>query len=335
MTDKPRCRQISESWAPETLLVHGGTLRSPVRRDVRGAVPHPELRLRQRRAGRGALQGRGPRLHLLAASPTRPSRMFEERMRLLEGAGSRARHRHRHGRRHLGAAVLPQGRRSHRRGARACSAPAATSSRSCVRASASPARSSTAATSRPGSAPCAPTPRRSSSRRRPTRRSTSSTSPPCREIAHAAGALVVVDNVFATPLLQKPLEARRRRRRLFRHQAHRRPGPLPRRRRAGLAEVPQGPPAQLPAPDRPVAQPVQRLGDAQGPGDAAAARARAMRERPPRSPTIWPARRASRACCSAAAPTIRRRRSPSGRCGPRPGRDLRDRGRQGRRRSAS
>ena len=56
------------------------------------------------------------------------------------------------------------------------------------------------------SAPCAPTPRRSSSRRRPTRRSTWSTSPPSREIAHAAGALVVVDNVFATPLLQKPLK---------------------------------------------------------------------------------------------------------------------------------
>ena len=41
-------------------------------------------------------------------------------------------------------------------------------------------------------------------------------------------------------------EARRRRRRLFRHQAHRRPGPLPRRRRAGLAGLREGPPAQLP-----------------------------------------------------------------------------------------
>ena len=27
-----------------------------------------------------------------------------------------------------------------------------------------------------------------------------------RELAHAAGATVVVDNVFATPVLQKPLE---------------------------------------------------------------------------------------------------------------------------------
>ena len=55
-------------------------------------------------------------------------------------------------------------------------------------------------------------------------------------------------------------QARRRHRRLFRHQAHRRPGPLPRRRDAVLGEVPQGPPAHLPAPDRPGAEPVQRLG---------------------------------------------------------------------------
>ena len=49
------------------------------------------------------------------------------------------------------------------------------------------------------------------------------------EIAHEAGATLVVDNVFATPILQKPLAARRRLRRLFGDQTHRRPGPLPRR----------------------------------------------------------------------------------------------------------
>ena len=49
------------------------------------------------------------------------------------------------------------------------------------------------------------------------------------ELAHAAGAKVVVDNVFATPLLQR-CRARRRRGRLLRHQAHRRPGPGARRR---------------------------------------------------------------------------------------------------------
>ena len=41
--------------------------------------------------------------------------------------------------------------------------------------------------------------------RPPTRCSKSSISPAIARLAHAAGALVVVDNVFATPLLQKPL----------------------------------------------------------------------------------------------------------------------------------
>ena len=44
-----------------------------------------------------------------------------------------------------------------------------------------------------------------SSRRRPIRRSKSSTSKQSRDIAHEAGATLVVDNVFATPLYQSPL----------------------------------------------------------------------------------------------------------------------------------
>ena len=108
-------------------------------------------------------------------------------------------------------------------------------------------------------------------------------------------------------------QARRRHRRLFGHQAHRRPGPLPRRRGAVLGEVPQGPPAHLPAPDRTGAEPVQCLGAAQGPGDVAAARARAIRDggedRRPSRRAAGPAR-----CSTADAPTIRRRRSPGGRC---------------------
>ena len=39
-------------------------------------------------------------------------------------------------------------------------------------------------------------------------------------MAHAVGAKVVVDNVFATPIFQKPLELGRRCGGLFRHQAH-------------------------------------------------------------------------------------------------------------------
>ncbi len=80
-----------------------------------------------------------------------------------------------------------------------------------------------------------------SSKARPTRRSRCSTSQAIAEIAHAAGATLVVDNVFATPLYQKPARARRRLRGLFGDQAHRRPGPLPRRRHPGVGEIHPGP----------------------------------------------------------------------------------------------
>ncbi len=50
----------------------------------------------------------------------------------------------------------------------------------------------------------------STSRRRPTRSWTSPTSPPSRELAHARGALVAVDNTFLSPYLQRPARARAR-----------------------------------------------------------------------------------------------------------------------------
>ena len=43
------------------------------------------------------------------------------------------------------------------------------------------------------------------------------------DAAHAAGAMVVVDNTFATPYLQQPLDARRRRRPALDDQVPRRP----------------------------------------------------------------------------------------------------------------
>ncbi len=49
------------------------------------------------------------------------------------------------------------------------------------------------------------------------------------DVAHDGGALLVVDNTFATPYLQQPLGARRRRRRALDHEVPRRP--LRRRRR--------------------------------------------------------------------------------------------------------
>ena len=74
-----------------------------------------------------------------------------------------------------------------------------------------------------------------------------------------------------------PARARRRLRRLFGDQAHRRPGPLPRRRGARLGEVHPGQRAQPDPADRAVDLAVQRLGAAQGARDAERARAPADR----------------------------------------------------------
>ncbi len=79
--------------------------------------------------------------------------------------------------------------------------------------------------------------------------------------------VVVADNVFPTPVFQRCLAARRRRGDLLRHQAHRRPGPLPRRHRARPPRLHPRPARDLPQAHRRRAEPVQRLGDAEGPGD--------------------------------------------------------------------
>jgi O-succinylhomoserine sulfhydrylase len=56
-------------------------------------------------------------------------------------------------------------------------------------------------------------------------------------LAHGAGATVVVDNVFATPVFSDAIGLGRRRGDLFRDQAYRRAGPLPRRRDPRAREV--------------------------------------------------------------------------------------------------
>ncbi|WFR73640.1 O-succinylhomoserine sulfhydrylase [Prescottella defluvii] len=65
------------------------------------------------------------------------------------------------------------------------------------------------------------------------------------EMAHAAGAKVVLDNVFATPLLQRSLDLGAERHRVLGHQAHRRPGPRPRWRHPGPKDYIDGPVQQL------------------------------------------------------------------------------------------
>ena len=80
------------------------------------------------------------------------------------------------------------------------------------------------------------------------------------------------------PDLAEPAVARRRRRGLFRHQAHRRPGPLPRRHHPVVGSLHRRAHPQFHAPDRPVDVAVQRLGAVEGAGDAGGARARADRD---------------------------------------------------------
>ncbi len=101
---------------------------------------------------------------------------------------------------------------------------------------------------------------------------------------HAGGRQRVLD--AAVP---EAARARRRLRGLFRDQAHRRPGPLSRRRRARLGEVHPGSRADLDPPDRPVAFAVQRLGAAEGARDVGGARAPADRHRRDHRSRAFPA----------------------------------------------
>src|ERR1700730_6913209 len=84
-----------------------------IRRNVRGAVSHPRLCLRQRRAMRGAGQGRRPRLHLFALlqSDDFDVRAADDRARRRR---SRPLDRNRHGRGNDRGARPAEGRRSFR-----------------------------------------------------------------------------------------------------------------------------------------------------------------------------------------------------------------------------
>ena len=94
--------------------------------------------------------------------------------------------------------------------------------------------------------------------------------------------------------LAEPAGARRRCRGVFRDQAHRRPGPLPRRHHPVVGSVHRRTHPHLHAPDRPVDVAVQRLDPAEGAGDAGRPRARADRNRGARSPMRWRSIRKSR-----------------------------------------
>ena len=129
------------------------------------------------------------------------------------------------------------------------------------------------------------------------------------EIVHGAGATLVVDNVFATPLLQHPLKlgadcvvysATKH----IDGQGRVLGGVI-----LATREVHRRPHPQFPAPDRPLPLAVQRLDAAEVAGDPAGARrgADALRRKDRRLPQRSPGGRARRSI--PAAPIIRRRRS--------------------------
>ena len=93
------------------------------------------------------------------------------------------------------------------------------------------------------------------------------------KIAHAAGATLVVDNVFATPIWQSPLALGAD---VVVYSATKHidgQGPLPRRHHSGIGEIHSGQHPPVHPPDRSVDVAVQRLGAAQRVGDPASARA--------------------------------------------------------------
>ena len=225
---------------------------------LRGAVPHPKLRLSAAEAGRGALQERGLGfIYSRFANPT--VAMFEERMRLLEGAeAARATAT---GMAAVTAALLC----FLKAGDHLVAARALFGSCRYVVEDLCP-RFGIASTLIDG---------------RDTQAWAKAVRPNTKAFFFETPANPTLDLVDIAAVSRDRARGRRarggrqrvchappaetaaagrRRRRLFRDQAHRRPGPLPRRHRAGLGGLREGSPAQLPEAYRALAQSLQRLG---------------------------------------------------------------------------
>ena len=199
----------ARSFRPATQLVHGGGTRSPFGETSEALFLTQGYVFDSMEACEARFKGEDPGfVYSRYANPT--VAMFEERMAAARRRGGGARHGDRHGGGDGGADGAGQGRRSRRRRHARCSAPAATSSRIFCRVTASPRRSSTAPISTSGARRCGRTPRSFFWKARPIPGSTSTTSRRSPRSRMRAARTLVVDNVFATPILQKPLDARRR-----------------------------------------------------------------------------------------------------------------------------
>ena len=164
------------NWKPATQLVHVGHAAFPARRDVGSDLPDAGLCLRDGRGRRGALQGRRAGLHLFALRQSDSRHVRAAHVRAGR-CGGRARHGLGHGCRHGCGALQPQGRRSHRGGARAVRLLPLGNRDAGAEIRHRAQRWSTAPTSPIGKRRSGRKRRFSSSKARPTRRSKWSTSP--------------------------------------------------------------------------------------------------------------------------------------------------------------
>ena len=203
MTDKPQPTEAPQSWSPETQLVHGGTMRSAFAETSEAIFLTQSYVYDSAEQAEERFKSEAGFIYSRYANPT--VAMFEERMRLLEGAGAAR--------------------------ATATGMAAVTSSLLCFLKAGDHVVAGRALFGscryvvedlcpRFGIASTLVDGRDSGAWQKAVRPNTKAfffetpANPTLdlvdiaavSEIAHAAGALVVVDNVFATPILQKPLK---------------------------------------------------------------------------------------------------------------------------------
>ncbi len=152
------------------------------------------------------------------------------------------------------------------------------------------------------------------SRRRPTRCSRASTSRRSPRSPTHRGALVVVDNTFATPYLQQPLDARRRHRRALGHEVPRRPQRRGRRVRRRRRRRTRRPPAVHPERRRRGARRRSTATSCCAASRRSPSAWTATARTPARSSTCSSVTPPSTGCCTRSSPTTRATRRPPSRC---------------------
>ena len=201
----PRPVLAPEELRPETRLIHSGILRSQYGENAEALYLTQGFVYDEAETAEARFSGKEPGfVYSRYANPTLA--MFEQRMAAVEGRRGLPRHGDRHGGGHFFPPLFPEGGRSCRRSTRA------------VRIVPLGDRGFSAALRRTLHPRRRHRPRSNGKRRsgrkrapsfwraRPIRRSTCSTSQRSRNSRNRRSAKLIVDNVFATPMLQSPLK---------------------------------------------------------------------------------------------------------------------------------